>query len=246
MTIDNHYVRLYKSEVEKFLKKAREISAEKQRNISRYQPAVASVENAKLSTQLSEECLKTKNNINNIYETVRTYLSIASFPSKEMPSDYLLYFNGSVKRELSEEFLQILVDECNKYMNFDMLDVISTYIDDYNSGKPIEEQRFLEVKNSIRSPKDLLQVYQQFARGAVSLCDRICEAPDKFGDWQLEAYAEQSYTQNSFNIIGDGVGLSTFADRKVPEAAKHLYDSKIVPLEDAIQTGFEAYSHIHQ
>lgn len=244
MTMNNCYIRLFKAEIEKFLKVAREISAEKKSNSSRFQPEVATAENAKLNQRLENECYKAKNNINSIYESVRGCLSIASFPPAEVSDPYLMYFIGTSPRTLTEEEMQVLIDEYTRTLNFGMLEVARQYIDDYNSNKNAKERKYLTARDSIHSPKDLLQFYQNFGKGAVGLCDRILEAPEQFGDWQLEAYAEESYTQNAFAVIGNGAGLSTFADRKVPEGAKHLFDDKTVPLDNSIPTGFDQYRHI--
>lgn len=242
--IKNLYVKKFKEACESYYTKALQLKKEMQRNVERYQPEVANEENEKLKQQLQNEYEKAKNSIISIFEDIRTCYSMGSYPNVESLTADRMFFDGTVPFSISENEMKAFVDRYNESSNFVMLRVIDKYIEERNAGRNVSEWRYTNAKNSIIMPEQCINTYKMFAEGALSMLNTINDSPETFSKQLLDAYADDYYNAQNFAVIGTGSSISNFKSMRLPESAKHLYDS-ITVNSDKKSNGFTAHTYVH-
>lgn len=224
VTINNVYVKRYKSVVEKFLAKARQIVVEQERNNERYQVEVAKKENEILQAQLNSEYTKANSSIVNTFNEVRTCLSLGAFPNVESLTADRMFFDGQAQIDISEQEMQSFVERYTDSGNFVMLRIIAKYIDKANRNTKQNGRQYMDAMKNIHLPDEHLQVYKMYGEGALSLIDTIYNNPKDFSDWTLASYAEAEFGEQYMRIIGTGSNLTDYKTRRLPESAQHSFD----------------------
>lgn len=163
-----------------------------------------------------------KSMIVNIFEDIKKYLTIASFPNVEMLTADRLLFDESNGLKLTVEEVGAFAERYRD--NFTMLRIIEAWIENHRvkAENDISINPFSAVK--INLPEDYLKIYKQFAESALSLIDTIYSDSVNFNDKMLDSYGDEKFGEALFDVIGNGMALNNYKSKKVPESALHKFD----------------------
>lgn len=225
----NLYVGMFRDVLKGYLAKAKAVANELKSNNEKFSPEYASKENEKSQAKAIQYYTDAKNSINSIFEDVRSYLAIANFPNVEdLTADRLLFAKDSNINLTAEEVKGFVERYTN---NYTMLRVIKDWLHTNHEGMT----EYTGVAITINMPSDVLAVYKKFADSALSLIDSIYNNADTFNELSLSAYADENFGASLFAVIGNGMGLSDYKSKRVPESAKHCFDNVMLALDNNAQ-----------
>lgn len=214
----NTYIEKFKKVLKDFDTAAQTYSAQVADNNSRFQPATAETENAKLEQQFSDQHMKAIQEITAIFETVRGRLAVASFPTADQMNDDAKMFSSDTGIVLEPAEVQIFISR--NAQNFTVLRLISAYLDRIDP----DQKKYVDQRKSIHSARDVLAVYKQFAESALSLIETIYNAPSEQHGLTVDAYADEDFGRELYDVIGDGSQLQSVILSRAPMEASHLFD----------------------
>ena len=218
----NVYVSQMKDVVRNYYKDAQNYQNKLAENNQRYATKYADKENQALQAQAGNRYITAKENINSIFNRVREYLACATYLDAQKLTADEGYFKEGSGYKLDEFDIRAF---CDKYSdNFVMLRLIKDYLEKQSGSE--EGQNFGKYSNiKISLPADYLQVYKQFANGALSLIDSIYYDSASISPLAVEAYADEVFSKDLYDTIGNGMELSEYSKQNVPEVIKHRFDS---------------------
>ncbi len=173
-------------------------------------------------------------------------LASANFVNVEsLTADRLLFDNNS-SFDLSAEEVQSFVERYEG--NYVMLRLIKDWV--AKNNVPTQENpvgKYAGIR--IVLPADMVQVYKKFADSALSLVDKIYnngiimqenvyngivyeakeDKQSKDGKseypYEIESFGDENFAHDLFAVIGNGMKLSDYKNNRIPETAKHVFDS---------------------
>jgi hypothetical protein len=169
--------------------------------------------------QAHDNAVKT---INSIFEDVRGYLAIASFADvTQLTADAQLFKNDYV--DLSANEVKGFVERYSD--NTLMLRVIKEWI----VTKHKNDSEYMNVVSDIHLPQDQLEVYKTFATSALQIVELIYnERGIMLDPLELNSYADEETNAELYAVIGNGMGLSDYRTKRVPDSAKHTFDDVVL------------------
>ena len=223
----NSFINSYKQTVNDFHQKKAAFEAEIQSNNRKYSEEFAERYNEEVKQRQTSAYLSAKESINKSFEQIRGLLACAAFPRVEsLTADRLLLENPNFV--FTKNDILGLVERYQERSNFTMLKLISGWIEQHKDPEKGLEDPYGDIR--IMSPEDLLQVYQQFAQGALSVIDTVNSSPSASVKASVDAYADERFAKELFDIVGSGSYLRDFDTKDVPEIARHCYDSVTLQL----------------
>ena len=211
----NIYVSQFKDVVKNYRNKDMAILKEEEQNLEKYSTDYGNSLNAKLEQQRMQYSLDAKDMINSIFEQVRGYLAVASFPNVEMLTADRLLFADDCGIEMTATEVGAFVERYRE--NPTMLRLIKTWIDNKHSGM----NDFATISHAINLPENELQVYKTFAESALSLIDTLYADSRSVSEALVNAYADEQFSVGLYDVIGDGMSLSNYKNKRLPESVKH-------------------------
>jgi hypothetical protein len=243
--MSNIFVGQYKDILKKYYKKQKEYNAQILENNKRFTPEYAKIENRKIHEQQAKAYQATKDSINSVFDTVKGLLARANFVNVEnLTADRLLFDNNS-SFDFSVEEVQGYVERYSN--NFSMLRLIKDWIAKHDTSTA--EQPYGKFSNiRIVMPVDMVKAYKTFADGAIAIADRIYgngmimheiddsvvynpeanrqgKGTKREYPFEIEAYGNEEFSKELFDIVGTGAKLSDYKNSRVPETAVHAFDN---------------------
>ncbi len=224
--MSNIYVGQMKDAMKSYYRKHCELEKQKKENSSRYVQAVRDKCNQELTAKQADYCNKAKQTINEIYQDVRGKLGRCCYlDSEKLNSDRFLLESGIA---LSEEEIAMLAEK-NK-TNFTMLRLLQNYVDSHNDiNGEFPMGRYANIK--IPLPADSLAVYRRFAQAAIDMCDDIYSDSDSATEAAVEAFGDEKFSGDLYQVIGDGMDLNSKISISAPKNLEHKFDSETLIME---------------
>lgn len=224
----NIYVGQMKDAVKSYYKRQQNFNAQIEENNKRYSPDYATKENAKIKDEQDKAYKEAEKNVNDVFLTVRGLLANANFVNVEsLTADRMLFSNDS-GFNLSVAEVQAFVERYSK--NYTMLRLIADWIarnDIPTQDHPVGKYASVEIV----LPVDILHAYKAFAEGALTLIDKIYNndvvAIDGTAS-EIDSFGNELFASELFSIVGNGMELSDYKSMRVPETAKHAFDSVFI------------------
>ena len=219
----NIYVSQMKDILKSYYNKQKKYNEQIEENNRRFSEEYAKKENESVKQQQTQEYEHTQEIINDIYRTAREYLAIASFPNVEqLTADRHIFESGM---DLSVETVRAFVERYSNPYNPTMLSYIQGWI---NKNNKTDSKQMFGKYDSIKiiTPKEQLSVYKKFGEGALRIANSIYNNGNiMIKPLELDSYADERFSANLFNVIGDGMSLSDYKTARVPSTAKNSFDN---------------------
>lgn len=220
--MSNIYISQMKDLLKNYYEKQKKYNAQIEENNKRFSAEYADRENETVRQQQATEYEHTKAVINDIFNTVREYLAIASFPNVESLSADRYIFESGI--DLSVEQVQAFVDRYTKPYNPTMLSYIQSWINKNNTAQ--KGQMFRKYDSiKIITPQEQLKAYKTFGDSALSIASKIYHNGNiMIQPLELDSFADEKFGANLFSVIGDGMSLSDYKTARVPDSAKNIFN----------------------
>lgn len=219
--MSNIYTGMMKDVCKNYLRRDRTIIKEIAENGSKYSVDYANKLNKDSETLRIQYYNDAKGMIEKIFDDVKQYLAVASFPNVEqLTADRLLFEENGINLTVEE-----VAGFTERYKdNFTMLRIIKTWLEKHTEN--VEGDIKLSPFNSIRInlPEEHLAVYKMFAESALSLIDTIYADSTNFNESMLDAFGDEKFGAGLYEVIGNGMSLKDYRAKNVPESAKHKFD----------------------
>lgn len=186
-------------------------------NNQKYSAEFAEEANAAVIENAKSAYEKAKQNINSVFEDVRSCLAYANFPNVEsLTADRMLFSNDCS--------IQLTPNEVRSYIeryrsNPTMLRMIHDWIEAQHDS----DMDYTSIR--INLPADQLKTYKMFADSALSLIDSIYTDPNNFTKVQIDAFADENFASELYSVIGSGMSLVNYKNSRIPESASHCFDN---------------------
>lgn len=242
--MSNIYVGSFKDILKGYYKKQKELNAKIADNNKRFSPEYAEKENKLVREQQGQAYNEAKTSINEVFESVRGLLANANFVNVESLTADRLLFESNSGFDLSADEVQSYIERYEK--NFTMLRLIKDWVaknDTHTKEHPAGKYASIRIV----MPVDMVQAYKKFAEGALSICDKIynngiimqdpnysnnaifdadgqVKKEKKEYPLEIEAYGDEQFASELFAIVGNGMGLSDYKNKRVPDTAQHAFD----------------------
>jgi hypothetical protein len=218
--MSNIYASSFKDVLKGYREKALKLQSEMANLNSNFAGDLLKEKSLDLKARIEQEHDKAIKDIVDIFESVKGYLSIASFPDTAQLTTDNVFFNGNAGIDLKPAEIKAFIERYND--NYTMLRLIREWVQTNYAN--VEEYE-TAIRN-IYLPADQLEVYRQFGQSALEIVEMIYNNRGVMLEpLEIEAYADEEVKKDKFAIIGNGMGLSAYRTRRVPETAKHLFDS---------------------
>lgn len=222
--MSNLYVGMYKDIVNNFYKKMNGITKVIKENNEKFSVEYAKEENELENAKAKQSYINAKNAINNVFEEVKGYLAIANFPNVEDLTADRLLFSKDTSIILSADEIGAYAERYKN--NYTMLRLIKDWITINHDG--LNDYTTLTIM--IYMPNDILEVYKKFAESALGLIDSIYTG--NASEASVTAYAEENFGASLYAVIGNGMELHDYKNKRVPESAKHCFDNITLLLDN--------------
>ena len=214
----NIYVGQLKDLLRNFYNRTQSKRKEIEANNAKYSADYVVNANSEVMQRLALDYENTLNSINNIFTNIRTLLAKGNFPNVEGLTADRLFFDKMSPIRLTRSDVEAFAERYEG--NFSMSRLVSDWIDFKKPHKADEPNPYAGIK--INTPRDYLDVYQKFFNSGASLATRIYS--NDVSKIELDNFADESFAQDLFAIIGDGRGLDNYKTARVPESAAHCFD----------------------
>ena len=219
--MSNIYVGMMKDVCKNYLRKDRATLKEIADNKAKYSADYSAKLNKDAEQLRIQYYNDAKSMIVNIFDDIKQYLTVASFPNVEaLTADRLLFEENGINLTVEE-----VAGFAERYRdNFTMLRIIKSWIE--NHAVKGEGDLTLNPFSAVRInlPEDYLEVYKTFAESALSMIDTIYNDSVNFNDKTIDSFGDESFGASLFEVIGNGMTLNSYKSKKVPESAKHKFD----------------------
>lgn len=214
----NIYIGQLKDLLRNFYSRTQAKYKEIEQNNAKYSADYVVSANSEVMQRLAIDYENVLNSINNIFTNIRTLLAKGNFPNVEgLTADRLLFDKMSALK-LSRSDVEAFAERYRD--NFMMSRLISDWIDYKKPHKADEPNPYAGI--TINTPADHLSVYQKFFNSGASLATRIYSG--EVSKAELDNFADESFAQDLYAVVGDGRGLDNYKTARVPESAAHCFD----------------------
>lgn len=254
--MSNIYVGSFKDILKGYYKKQKAFNAQIEENNKRFSPEYAEKENAKVREQQGQAYNETKASIEDVFTTVRGLLANANFLNVEQLTADRVFFENNSSFDLS-------VDEVKSYIeryanNFTMLRLIKDWVTK-NDVHTKEHPAGKYASINIVMPIDMVMVYKKFAEGALAVVDKIynngiimheldnttnnasfdpytgkqVKTEKREYPLEIEVYGNEDFAKDLFAVVGSGMGLGDYKNKRIPDTAQHAFDNIVLTGADA-------------
>ncbi len=222
--IRNTYIKSMKDTLVTYKSKIIECNKAIADNNSRYLTDVADAENKKVSAKKSLAYNEAVNRIEEIFKTVRECLACSTNMNADNLTSDMKFYEPNSPIKLSRQ--QVLGDIERYRFNPTMLAVIQSMLDRYNSVGT--DNPYVGIK--IPTAEERVRVYKQFAESALGLVEQIKDEQRTIleGNSFLDAWGQESFGHELYDIIGSGVNLSDYNTNKVSDHVRHSFDNIVL------------------
>lgn len=218
----NIYVSQMKDVLKSYYDKQKKYNDKIDENNKRFSEEYAKQENEIVKQQQAEEYAHTQAVINDIYNTARRYLAIASFPDvSHLTADRNIFESGI---DLSVQQVQAFVDRYTKPYNPTMLSYIKSWI---NRNDTKEKGQMFGKYDSVKiiTPEEQVKAYKKFGDSALNIANKIYHNGNiMIQPLELDSFADEQFGASLFSVIGDGMTLADYKTAKVPDSAQNVFN----------------------
>ena len=220
----NTFVTRIKKRITDFCKNAEQAHMQINENNQKYLPELAERQNESIWNDIAKQYENIRNALIDEFTEIREALSLASVPTSASVSGESIFFNEFPIIPTPQEFIIFSDLHENNFLWQRFLLEQLNKIDTNNTGvSPYADARFLINQ---RLPIVKLEAYAKIYQDAIAMIDSALDGSlikavlDEWLEENDDFYAEL------LNTIGDGSDIARYQQIKLPESAKHLYDSK--------------------
>ena len=217
----NFYIDQFKKSLQKLFNAQKHANDEILTNNARYLPELAERYNLEEKEKQDAAFWTCQQEIFQTFDTVRSCCARANFLTPDLLTADRLFF--------TESGFTLTVPEVRAFVekyqgNFTMQRLISDWI-----NRQPQTLQLNTVAAEIVMPTDMLMVYKRFGDEALRIAAKIhvnhviMQQPI-----ELDLFADESYHERDFSIIGTGGILNDYAKKQVPDIVLHQYDEVIL------------------
>lgn len=221
--MSNIYVKRYSEILKEHYKKMQEYENEirtaKERYSEEYQSKVIDDINRKKQNASN----RNKNRIMNLHNDIVSMIAKSSFPNVEaLTADRLLFEDGGLDFTPTEvkAFIERYSD------NPTMLRIIQNWLVKHHEADT-KMNEYADCYLLIISPEKKAECYRTFAEGALTMIDRIDSDPN-MSPLFIDGYGDETVGKDLYKYIGNGLELTVYANRNVPDTVLQSYDSYLI------------------
>jgi hypothetical protein len=220
--MSNIYVSSFKDVLKSYYSEEKKLIAEREAINTNFAGSLLAQKTDEVKQKIVQAHDNAVKTINSIFEDVRGYLAIASFADvTQLTADAQLFKNDYV--DLSANEVKGFVERYSD--NTLMLRVIKEWI----VTKHKNDSEYMNVVSDIHLPQDQLEVYKTFATSALQIVELIYnERGIMLDPLELNSYADEETNAELYAVIGNGMGLSDYRTKRVPDSAKHTFDDVVL------------------
>lgn len=219
----NVYVSQYKEALKGFHNRMRAYQAEIDDNNKRFSVEYAKKANEDVENRARTDYESTKAKINDTYSTVRSLLGRGMFLSAESLTADRMFFESNSGFDLTPDDVNGFIERYSG--NTTMTRLIRDWVErkktEGTSAGGVSD--FSNCKTIL--PEDQLEVYKKFGNSALSILDTIYSSPNDMIKAFVDSFANEDFGAPLFAIIGDGLNLNDYKNRRIPEYMTHYFDS---------------------
>jgi hypothetical protein len=221
--MSNIYVSSFKDVLKSYYSEEKKLIAEREAINTNYAGDLLAQKTDELKQKIVQAHDNAVKTINSIFEDVRGYLSIASFSDSTSRTTDEDFFNGKV--EFAKPAIEVQGYIERYHDNYTMLRIIREWINTKH-GNDVE---YTELLKGMHFPQDQLEVYKTFATSALQIVELIYNERGILLDpLELNSYADEETNAELYAVIGNGMGLSDYRTKRVPDSAKHTFDDVVL------------------
>ena len=228
--MSNRYVSMMKDYVRNYQKKEMQYQEQRLDAKRKYSAEFAQSALAKNQEQATASYFHYKSAIGNVFNEIRENLSAACYPDIDMiPEAERNLFSANSPIKLTPNEIKMKISQYKN--NFMVQRMISDYIDRQRQIQNREAESTSSAPADIYAdckvftPEDHLKIYKQFADSALSMIDSIHYAPQNSSASYVEAFADENFASELFEVIGDGESLKQYKNKPYYSIASHSFDS---------------------
>lgn len=222
----NIYINKFKAIVENYFNDVSALRERAKYNSVTFTPSIAQDYNAEVEQKITNQANKSVEEINSVFEEIKSKISIRNFLCDENYNPDTAVFQSGIINQ--EEFNILLQKYYNDYAFVSVRRLVSAY------------PELEKATGTIKTASDFIEVYRKFAEGAVKLIYSIMENP-RFSKVELDCYGNENFASNLYAVIGTANALIPVSITPENEYMAHSFDSVIlgVPSDSEMNFNFK-------
>ena len=222
----NIYINKFKAIVENYFNDVSALRERAKSNSVTFTPSIAQDYNAEVEQKITNQANKSVEEINSVFEEIKSKISIRNFLCDENYNPDTAVFQSGIINQ--EEFNILLQKYYNDYAFVSVRRLVSAY------------PELEKATGTIKTASDFIEVYRKFAEGAVKLIYSIMENP-RFSKVELDCYGNENFASNLYAVIGTANALIPVSITPENEYMAHSFDSVIlgVPSDSEMNFNFK-------
>ncbi len=222
----NIYINKFKAIVENYFNDVSALRERAKYNSVTFTPSIAQDYNAEVEQKITNQANKSVEEINSVFEEIKSKISIRNFLCDENYNPDTAVFQSGIINQ--EEFNILLQKYYNDYAFVSVRRLVSAY------------PELEKATGTIKTASDFIEVYRKFAEGAVKLIYSIMENP-RFSKVELDCYGDENFASNLYAVIGTANALIPVSITPENEYMAHSFDSVIlgVPSDSEMNFNFK-------
>lgn len=206
----NTYIQQMKNIATAYYEKVCELRKTVKYNEITYSRDLADKYNEDTEHQIVSEANNAIEKINTVFEEIKSKISIRNFVCTENFSSDIAVFDSKILNQ--EEFNILLQKYYNDYAFVSVRRLVSEY------------PEFAKSTGTIKTASDFVEVYRDFAVGAVKLILSMRENP-RFSKVELDCFADENFASSLYSIVGSANALIPVSITPENEYMSHTFDS---------------------
>lgn len=226
----NTYVEQFRDILKNYYQKEKSLQSKKTDALKRYSAEYAQKEVSQIQEESNRSYLNYQTMILDIFSDVRGFLAAANYPDPTKIPDYLKeLFSVTSPIRLTSVEVQTIIQQYHD--NFSVQRMVSDWLQQKRQAGQLKARKtnspVIDEFSDCQpiSPSDQLMVYKKFADSALDILNKIHYSPQNVSEYEISSYADESFAQDLFNIVGDGRKLKQYKNAPYYETAKSSYDS---------------------
>lgn len=222
----NICINKFKAIVENYFNDVSALRERAKYNSVTFTPSIAQDYNAEVEQKITNQANKSVEEINSVFEEIKSKISIRNFLCDENYNPDTAVFQSGIINQ--EEFNILLQKYYDDYAFVSVRRLVSAY------------PELEKATGTIKTASDFIEVYRKFAEGAVKLIYSIMENP-RFSKVELDCYGDENFASNLYAVIGTANALIPVSITPENEYMAHSFDSVIlgVPSDSEMNFNFK-------